>query len=228
MKIGGVTLYRIKALRRFGVVEPGDLGGYVESEYNLSHWGDAWVFNNAKVYDKAKVNSNATVHENATVCGAAMVCGDATVRECSYVGGTATVDSNAVISGDAKINGMAKISGYAQISGDVCVSDNAWVGGMVIAFANAKIGGSVHLYGKVYLGNHANIKREEDLFVACYVGSEQGTLTVYRTDKGLFAIRGCFCGTVEELLKRSKENHNEKTHNEYKLLVEVARSRILN
>lgn len=43
----GVTLFRIKALISFGNVEKGALGGYVEKEDNLSHYGNAWVYGNA-------------------------------------------------------------------------------------------------------------------------------------------------------------------------------------
>ena len=41
--IDGVELHRIKALNSFGSVEKGDLGGWIESEKNLSQDGDAWV-----------------------------------------------------------------------------------------------------------------------------------------------------------------------------------------
>ena len=46
---GRRTLYRIKALKDFGNVKKGDLGGYVEREENLSHSGDCWIYDKAKV-----------------------------------------------------------------------------------------------------------------------------------------------------------------------------------
>ncbi len=51
------TLYRIKAVRSFGVVKAGVLGGFIEKEENLSHEGNAWVY------------SDAWVSGNAQVCG---------------------------------------------------------------------------------------------------------------------------------------------------------------
>ena len=45
----GKTLYQIKALKNFGNVKTGYLGGYVEKEENLSHEGNCWVDDNAKV-----------------------------------------------------------------------------------------------------------------------------------------------------------------------------------
>ena len=56
-EFNGVTLYRIQALRSFGDVAEGDIGGWIEREENLSQEGNAWVYGNAKVYDDAKINS---------------------------------------------------------------------------------------------------------------------------------------------------------------------------
>lgn len=47
---GGQTLYRIIALIAIGTnVSVGDKGGYIETEKNLSHAGNAWVSGNARV-----------------------------------------------------------------------------------------------------------------------------------------------------------------------------------
>lgn len=62
-----MTLHRIKALRDFGNIKAGDLGGWIEKEENLSHDGDAWVCGNAKVYGNAKVSGSAKVCDNARV-----------------------------------------------------------------------------------------------------------------------------------------------------------------
>ena len=92
----GKTLHRIKALRDFGNVKAGDLGGYIESESNLSHDGEAWVYGNARVYgeawvcDDARVYGNAWVSCDARVYGDAWVCDDAKVysnHDYAIVGG---------------------------------------------------------------------------------------------------------------------------------------------
>ena len=87
--INGVKLHRIKALESFGRVEKGELGGWIESEKNLSQDGDAWVGDNATVCGNATVSENARVSENAFICGKATV------------GGNATVYGNARVSGNA-------------------------------------------------------------------------------------------------------------------------------
>ena len=75
--VSGTTLHRIKALKDFGNVKKGELGGYVESEYNLSQIGNCWVYGNARVCGDAELCGNAKVCGDAEVCGNAKVCGDA-------------------------------------------------------------------------------------------------------------------------------------------------------
>ena len=55
------TLHRIRATVAFGIVEVGDLGGWIEKEENLSHEGKAWVWGNAKVWGNAEVCGDAEV-----------------------------------------------------------------------------------------------------------------------------------------------------------------------
>lgn len=65
----GRKLFRIRALIDFGDVKVGDLGGFVEKESNLSHYGDAWVCDNAKVYGNADyicIKGLGSVNRNTT------------------------------------------------------------------------------------------------------------------------------------------------------------------
>lgn len=64
-EVFGRRLHRIRALKSFGDVCEGDLGGWIESEKNLSQNGDAWVCGDAEVY------CNAKVYCNAWICGGA-------------------------------------------------------------------------------------------------------------------------------------------------------------
>ncbi len=73
----GVTLHRIKAVRSFGNIKEGDLGGFVEKEENISEHFEAWVWGNAKVWGNAEVSGNAKVWGNVEVSGNAKVWGNA-------------------------------------------------------------------------------------------------------------------------------------------------------
>ena len=65
------------------------------------------------------------------------------------------------------------------------------------------------------------------IFWASQVGTENGTLTVYNTKGNMLEVtRGCFQGTVDEFLAASEKKHDDETHLEYRLLIEVAYSRI--
>ena len=94
----GHILYRIKALSSFGCVSAGDLGGFLESEKNLSQNGNAWVSGDAEVFGDAWVDGDAEVSGNARVSGDAEVFGDAWVY------------------GDAEVSGDAEVFGNAEVS----------------------------------------------------------------------------------------------------------------
>ena len=58
--VDGHTLYRIRALKDFGGIKAGELGGFIEDEKNLAQEGKAWVgthepiiyfFDNSMVYN---------------------------------------------------------------------------------------------------------------------------------------------------------------------------------
>ena len=69
---------------------------------------------------------------------------------------------------------------------------------------------------------------DDDLVWFSNIGTEQGTLTVYKSkDDSLLATRGCFSGTVDEFLAKSAKVHNERIKREYRLLIEVVKSRLL-
>ena len=96
-------LYRIKALKDFRDVKKGTVGGYIESEQNLSQEGDAWVSGDARVSGNARVSGDAWVSGNAQVSGDARVSGNA------------RVSGDAWVSGYARVSGNARVSGYARV-----------------------------------------------------------------------------------------------------------------
>ena len=105
----GRKLYQIKALKDFGDVKAGDLGGYIEKEENLSQDGIAWVFGNAYVYGNARVYDDAYVYGNTLISGNAQVFG------------------NACVFGDAKVFGNTCVFDYACVYGNACVYDTTWI-----------------------------------------------------------------------------------------------------
>lgn len=148
-----IILYRIEALRDFGDVKKGDLGGFIESEENLSHHGNCWIYNDAMVYEKARVCDNAKVCDRAEIRGCAlvqsgsMVYGDAVVLDFTRINDNATVfdfsevSENAVIGGKAKIYGSASVCGNSAVLEHAEVLGNAVVNGPAVIRGNAKVEG---------------------------------------------------------------------------------------
>ncbi len=95
-----------------------------------------------------------------------------------------------------------ELGGYIQ--SEQCLSQSG----------NARVSGNAQVYGR------------NSIFLASEVGTENGTLTVSSGKDGLVVTRGCFTGTKEEFLAKSAKVHDEKTQREYRLLIEVAESRI--
>lgn len=92
----GRTLYRIRALREFTIsrgvaIKVGDIGGFVESENNLSQEDICWIFDDAKVYENAKICGDAKICCDAKVFGNAKVWGDAFVLDDAEVWGNAKI-----------------------------------------------------------------------------------------------------------------------------------------
>ena len=196
IEFDGRKLYRIRALKDFHNVKKGKVGGYIASERNLSHEGEAWVYGNACVSGDARISDDAWVYGNARVSG------------------------NVRVSDDARVYGDARVSGNACVSGDARVSGNAQV------YGNACVYGDAQVYGNAQVAGNAQVLNRHSVVWFSNVGTENGTLTVYCGKNGLIATRGCLTGSVEEFLDKSAKVHDEKTKREYELLIEVARSRL--
>lgn len=131
--IDGRTLHRIKALKDFGDIEAGSLGGFIEKEENLGQEGEAWVNENACVFGDARISDNAQIFGNALIYGYAVVCGNA------FIFDEAQVYGNARIYDDVQVFGNAQVYGYARAYGNVEIYDNAQVYGDAWAFDNVQI-----------------------------------------------------------------------------------------
>jgi len=183
-------LHRIRALKDFtlngyaGDVKAGDLGGWIESEDNLSQDGKCWVGENAKVYGGAKVYEDALVSNIAVVSENAKVYGKAKVCRWSQLHGNADVSGNAFVHGNAHVYENAEVYGHAdvydnaQIYGNASVSENVYVYGDAQVFGDAKVSGDIWIhedayvqgntnlddsFGKLDIRGNANIKSDKDI-----------------------------------------------------------------
>jgi UDP-3-O-[3-hydroxymyristoyl] glucosamine N-acyltransferase len=139
-------LHRIKALRDFGDVKKGDLGGFIESEKNLSHYGECWVYDNAKACDNAKVYENAKICDNAEVLMDSQTYGNARVGGDALVYGNARVGGNAKVYDEADVSDNARVFGNAEVCGKAFVHDDAEVYGNLLLHSGFSSGSRPVLY----------------------------------------------------------------------------------
>ena len=162
------TLYRIRALRSFSDVKEGDLGGYVESESNLSQFDNCWIYDeakvfgdarvlhnatvhmNAQVYDQAQINDDAFISKNASVCQRALVSGHATITDAAIVSGDAVIHGNAFVGNSAFVDDKAQILKYAIVNGYANIKGDAVVESMkdYMVFQNNWLSGEPFTYTK--------------------------------------------------------------------------------
>ena len=102
-------LHRIRALREFRPgVRPGDLGGYVQSEENLSQEDVCWIFDDAIACEGCLVDQQAIIADSVVVRGSAFVSGTVAVR------GNAIIDDHAILMA-GMVRGNAHVAGTAEI-----------------------------------------------------------------------------------------------------------------
>lgn len=117
------VLYRVKALKSFGDVNKGDLGGFIEKESNLSHDGNCWVYNDAKVFENAMVFGIANIQNFAGVNADAKVYGAAIISDYAFVSDDAEVFDNARVRNGAVIVDHATVRGDSVVKDDVIIED---------------------------------------------------------------------------------------------------------
>lgn len=147
-------LHRIRALRDVGSeVKAGDLGGFVESESNLSFapGDDAWIF------DDAIVCNDGYVDKGSFLRGEAVVCGDAYVSRNAVLAGHARAEDGAYIRGavltdHARASGLAVIVHHQDSGGGPLLSGHSAVYG--------RVSGDVRLTGSALVINGEEIQND--------------------------------------------------------------------
>lgn len=207
----GHKVYRIQSTSEFADVYNGELGGWVESENNLSKEGDCWIYDDAIVMGDAVVKGNAKVCDNAVVSDSARILGDARVRGCAKISGAAVISSNAFVHGEAKVSGYAHVGGNADVSGTVFIGQAVCIGD------DAKVSGDIDLFGNAKVYNNAVVTKNSDIVVIKPHWTELSL--VWTKSNGLWIYRGTTF-TTPEILKYVRETFASEA-DRFEKLVEV-------
>lgn len=232
------TVYRIKALRCIEAhnlyVQPGDLGGYIESEDNLSHDGLCWVSDNAIVCNNALVFEDAVVCDNASILGHSKVYGASIVESNVSISDHAEVHENARVGGDARIYECAEVFGDAFIFGEPSILgyskiyEDAHVYGCPVIRGHAEICKTATIHGNPTIESIGLIESPSDYAYAKGFGSVNRTTTFYLSQdhKTVLVSCGCFNGTIEEFKNKVKRQYmNSDLGKEYLRLANLMNAR---
>lgn len=157
--INGQTVYRIKALKDFGMVKKGSLGGYIAKESNLSFKEDSWAW----VGGEAVVMDNASVLGHAHVTDHAIIAGNSMVKDGAVVCGNAEINGNCFVMRSAVVTNSVKLNGKVVVTDDVIITEDVSLDGEIRAYGAATISGDVKIEGKADIG--FNIENKDDFII---------------------------------------------------------------
>ena len=165
----GITLHRIRALKDFGNVKEGDIGGWIEKEENLSHTGLCWIYDEAIVREDARVTENARAYNISEISGQALIREDAVIRNDVKIYDSTDIYGRAEVYGQAEIYEKAKICKNSKVYDCAKIHGNAWICGnsKIYEFAevyensevygNSEVRGNSKVYGNSKIYNYAKI-----------------------------------------------------------------------
>ena len=166
----GHTLHRIKALRDFGDIKKGDIGGFVENENNLSHKGNCWI------YDDAKVMDDSIMYDYSRICDKSELHDDSRMYNYSKMYDYSELHNNSIMNDDSAMYDNSTMHDYS------IMYDNSEM------YNNSTLKNKTRLYGKLVssVDNFIEIQNPQGRLVTC----------VRKGDKVLYNV-GCQ-GEIDE------------------------------
>lgn len=155
-------MYRIRALKDFGNVKAGDLGGFVRAEDNLSQRGNCWAFDDTQIYDQAVLSDDAQMRGRSRAYGHSRVADKARLLGNAQVFEYGWVFKNGLVFDNAKVFGHGQVRDHGMAYGDAEIFDNVRVVDRGQVCGDARIGGRTVVDGDVKGGgvvSHAPQRR---------------------------------------------------------------------
>lgn len=199
--------YRIQALKDFGDVKAGDIGGFVENENNLSQEGLCWIYDDAYCGNDARILHNAKMYNNSFACGKACLLDNVRMYDNSIITDNCYARDNVILSGNAVI------SENVRLYNNVFIKD-AYVKGDMFIYQDVNISGKFNITEDVDFTGDAIISNRSD-FIVFQEWWNQGRKIVWTKSNNKYFVNGHslwykeksdsmlrgFYGTSKELLK---------------------------
>lgn len=182
----GRKVYRIKAVRDFGSVKKGEVGGFVEADDNLSHHGLCWIAGSAMALGRSQVTGDALLKDRARIYDWTMITDRCVVQDDAILKDFVFGYGDAVIGGQSLLAEVVTVRDYAHVfchprysvSGKTQIPN---VRGNVMIRDYARLLGNVSARDDVVIAGRATIKDSARLLEKAYIGDDamiEGRATV--------------------------------------------------
>ena len=140
MEFEGRTLYRIRALKDFSNIKKGDLGGWIQTEDNLSQEGYCWIYNNAKCMDSARIYDNSCMYDNSEMRG------NSKMYDNSKLYDKSEMHDNSRAYDSSEMHGHSGMYGHSRKYGNSRMYENSRMWGNSKTYGNSEM----HDYSKMH------------------------------------------------------------------------------
>ena len=176
MEFGIKTLYRIRALKDFSDVKVGDLGGWVQSEDNLSQKGECWIYDEAKCMDNARMYDDSCMYGYSEMYDSSRMHGDSKMHNYSEMHDysimysyskmydNAEMHDNSKMYGNSIMYGNSMMFDYSEMFDDSAMYGNSTMNGYSIMFGNSELYDDSEMHGRSRMYGDSILKDEEKLY----------------------------------------------------------------
>ena len=238
----GRTLHRIKALRDFGDVKKGDIGGFVENDYNLSHEGNCWIYDSAKAMDNSRIYGDSEMYENSKMYG------NSKMHDNSKMYGNTIMYDFSELHGNSRMYNYSKMYNYSSMHdcsrmyGDSEMHENSKMYDYSVMHDCSKMYGDSAMYGNSRMHNDSELHNKAKLYGKLFlkvddyveINNPRGRLVtcVRKGDNILYNV-GCQDEIDEETFKYRIEHENGGLENNphrkyYYKIIEESKILLLN
>ena len=169
VKYNGRILHRIRALKDFDGVKKGDIGGFVQSEHNLSHDGNCWIYDDAKCMDSAKcmddsimfdnsiMYNNSKMYDYSRMCDYSKMFDNSIMYNNSIMFDNSRMYDNSIMYDNSRMLDNSKMYDNSKMCGNSKMYDNSQMYNNSKMFGNSKMFDNTKMYDNSSLHGNAKI-----------------------------------------------------------------------
>lgn len=150
------TLFQIRALKDFGNIKAGQLGGWVSGYHNLSQDGLCWVYPGSKVYMEARVLDDAQAMGGWIWCRAKLR-EEAICKDNCFLFDDTDCFGQCLLENEACASGFSRVFEQAKIRQRGAIASRAWAHGRSEIYQFARACGTCELTGNFKLRGNGYI-----------------------------------------------------------------------